>query len=104
MGECGDSVEVFLKVDEGAISEIRVFPDGCLYTMVCASAVSDMARGRGLDQALEIGPEDLEAELGGLPEDHKHCARLAVNTLGEALADYWKKHSSPRTDDSPEKA
>ena len=101
VGQCGDSMEVYLKVAEGGISEIRVFPDGCMHTLACASALSELARGLSPDQALEITPEALEAELGGLPEDHKHCARLAVNTLGEALADYWKKHRPPQQPEPP---
>ena len=92
IGQCGDAVEVYLKVAEGKIADIRVFPEGCAYTVACSSALGQLVSGKDLDQALELGPEELEAELGGLPEDHKHCARLAVNTLGEALADYWKKH------------
>lgn len=61
------------------------------YTLVCASAMSELAKGRNLDQALELEPQDVVAALGGLPQDHLHCARLAVNTLGEAIADYYGK-------------
>jgi nitrogen fixation NifU-like protein len=67
---------------------IKVFPHGCVYTLVCASAMSELAKGRDLDQALELDPEEVVAALGGLPKDHMYCARLAVNTLGEAIADY----------------
>jgi nitrogen fixation NifU-like protein len=91
VGQCGDSVEVSLRIDEGAIADIKVLPRGCVYTLVCASAMSELARGRNLDQALELEPQDVVAALGGLPEDHIHCARLAVNTLGEAVADYYRK-------------
>ena len=52
--------------------------------------MSELAKGRDLDQALELGPEEVVAALGGLPKDHMHCARLAVNTLGEAIADYYR--------------
>jgi len=93
VGQCGDSIEVSLRIERGAIADIRVLPRGCVYTLVCASAMSELARGRNLDQALEIEPQDLVAALGGLPEDHMHCARLAVNTLGEAIADYYKRVS-----------
>jgi nitrogen fixation NifU-like protein len=48
-----------------------------------------------LDHALELEPHDVAGALGGLPEDHLHCARLAVNTLGEAIADYYRKASPP---------
>jgi NifU-like protein involved in Fe-S cluster formation len=61
-----------------------------------------LADGLDLDQALEIQPEDVETELGGLPEDHLHCARLAVNTLGEAIADYYKRRHIVHCSDKPE--
>jgi nitrogen fixation NifU-like protein len=93
VGQCGDSIEVSLRIDNGAISDIRVLPRGCVYTLVCASVMSELVRGRDLDQALEIEPQDIVAALGGLPEDHNHCARLALNTLGEAIADYYRKIS-----------
>jgi nitrogen fixation NifU-like protein len=49
-----------------------------------------LAVGKTLDEALQLQPEDVERELGGLPVDHRHCARLAVNTLGEAIADTYR--------------
>jgi nitrogen fixation protein NifU and related proteins len=93
LGKCGDSIEVSLKIESGAIADIKVLPHGCLYTLVCASAMSELAQGRDLDQALELEPHHVAEALGGLPEDHLHCARLAVNTLGEAIADYYRRAS-----------
>lgn len=92
VGVCGDAIKVALKVENGVISQVRVKPEGCVYTTVCASAVGELALGLDLDRALEITPGDLERALGGLPEDHLHCARLAVNTLGEAIADCYGRH------------
>ena len=93
VGKCGDSIEVSLRLDMGTIADIKVLPHGCLYTLVCASAMSELAKGLDLDQALELEPHDVADALGGLPEDHLHCARLAVNTLGEAIADYYRRAS-----------
>jgi nitrogen fixation NifU-like protein len=97
VGQCGDSVEVMLTVIDQRIADIRCRPRGCAFTIACASAMSELARHRTLEEALEISPQDVEAELGGLPEDHLHCARLAVNTLGEAIADCYRQRapSSP---------
>jgi hypothetical protein len=47
--------------------------------------------GKSLEEALCVSPEAVAAELGGLPEDHMHCASLAVNTLGEAIDDYYRQ-------------
>jgi nitrogen fixation NifU-like protein len=93
VGKYGDSIEGSLRIDLGTIADIKVLPHWCLYTLVCASAVSELAKGRGLDHALELEPHDVADALGGLPEDHLHCARLAVNTLGEAIADCYRKTS-----------
>jgi nitrogen fixation protein NifU and related proteins len=93
IGQCGDSIDVAVRIERGTITDIKVVPHGCVYTLVCASAMSELAKGRDLDQALELAPEEVVAALGGLSEDHMHCARLAVNTLGEALADYYRSVS-----------
>lgn len=98
VGSCGDSLEVTLRVQGTRITEIRCMPCGCAFTIACASAMSEMARSRTLEQALEITPQDIEAELGGLPEDHLHCARLSVNTLGEAVADCYRRQRPPAPD------
>jgi nitrogen fixation protein NifU and related proteins len=90
VGSCGDSIEIGLRLEGETIVEIGHVPRGCAYTVACASAVSMLAVGRSLDSALLLQPEDIECELGGLPEDHRHCARLAVNTLGEAIADAYR--------------
>jgi nitrogen fixation NifU-like protein len=101
VGQCGDSVEVTLKLNGERISDIRHLPRGCAFTIACASAMTELARSRTLEQALEITPQDVEAELVGLPEDHLHCARLAVNTLGEAIADCYRRlHASSHPPDN----
>lgn len=91
VGECGDSIEVSIRVEEGAIAAIGVLPHGCVYTRLCAIALGDLARGRTLEYALELEPGDIADALGKLPGDHMHCARLALNTLHEAIADYYGK-------------
>ena len=55
--------------------------------------MSEPVKGRSLDDALYLEPDAVAAALEGLPEDHMHCARLAVNSLGEAIADYYKNIS-----------
>jgi nitrogen fixation NifU-like protein len=90
VGLCGDVVTVRIRVNGDRIKKIRVIPEGCAYTLVCASAMSGLAEGRSLDEALALEPEEVAEVLGGLPEDHMHCARLAVNALGEAVAEYYR--------------
>jgi len=91
VGVCGDSIEISLSILNQAIVNIGQIPHGCIYTVACGSAVSQLVSGKSLEEALGVTPEAVAAELGGLPEDHMHCASLAVNTLGEAIDDYYRK-------------
>lgn len=100
VGQCGDSIAIDLKVDGDVIRDIKVDPQGCVFTKACASAVSELAKGKELTAALQIEPEDVERVLGGLPEDHMHCARLAVNTLGEAISDVLGRQVKDAADSS----
>lgn len=90
VGSCGDKIQVDLYIDGNVLLEVKCMPQGCVYTQACASAMSMLAAGRTIEQALNIKPEDVAEELEGLPEDHRHCARLAVNTLGDAIAEYYR--------------
>jgi len=101
IGQCGDSIDVALRIDRGIITDIKVVPHGCGCTLVCASAMSELAMGRELAQALELDPQEVVAALGGLPEDHMHCARLAVNTLGEAISDYYRNAANSGSKNRP---
>ena len=95
IGTCGDTLTVQIRVENGVIEEIGCIPRGCLYTVVCASLISELAGGRSLEEALMIQPEHIDKLLGGLPADHQHCARLAVNSLGEAIDDYYQRNGFP---------
>jgi len=92
IGSCGDTLAVQIRVEDGIIEDIGCIPRGCIYTVVCASVMSEMAKGHSLENALALQPEKLDAILGGLPSDHQHCARLAVNSLGEAIDDYYQRN------------
>jgi len=91
VGVCGDAIEVYLSINDQQITDIRYAPRGCIYTVACGSAMSHLAFGRTLEDALKITPENVAKELDGLPDDHMHCASLAVNTLGEAIDDFYQK-------------
>ena len=92
-GSCGDAITIRLQIENSRIVGIQQVPDGCVYTVACASAASALARNLSLENALELQPDQVAAELGGLPEDHLHCARLAVNTLGEAIANHYERRN-----------
>jgi nitrogen fixation NifU-like protein len=95
IGACGDTLAVQIRVSNNIIEEIKCLPNGCIYTVVCASVMAEMAKKRRLEDALALQPEDIDTLLGGLPSDHLHCARLAVNSLGEAIDDYYRRNGFP---------
>ena len=95
-GSCGDTMVMGLKIRDGRIAEIGFLTDGCGPTVACGSVLSQMARSKTLDQALDIAVHRLLKELGGLPDSHLHCARLAVDTLQTAIQNY--QHSGGEHD------
>jgi nitrogen fixation NifU-like protein len=85
-GPCGDTMEMFLRVDGTRIERATFLTDGCGPTVACGSMLTRMARGKRLEEAAAIEATEVIAALDGLPEEHEHCATLAVNTLHEAIA------------------
>ena len=95
-GKCGDAIKIDIYVAGNKIADICQTPYGCAYTIACASTVSCLSKGLRLAQAMALQPEHVAEKLGGLPEDHMHCARLAVNVLGEAISDFLCRHPENR--------
>jgi nitrogen fixation NifU-like protein len=84
-GWCGDTMEIYLRLDGQRIQEITFMTDGCGPSVACGSKLTAMVQGTSLEEARKIKPEDLIAALDGLPEESVHCAELAVSTLQEAM-------------------
>lgn len=85
-GVCGDTVAIYVGLEDNTIARISFVTNGCGPTIACSSALTTMAKGLTIDEALKITGADLVQYLGGLPVEHTHCADLAVNTLKSALA------------------
>lgn len=97
-GDCGDTVEFFIITNRDRLKTISYAVNGCMNTNACANAVIDLAENRTMDEAWEITPEMVSDYLESLPEDHFHCAELAIGAFYLALADAkrnlktgWKK-------------
>jgi nitrogen fixation NifU-like protein len=90
-GPCGDTVEIYLKVDRGKINQVSFMTDGCGATIACGSMITKMVKGKQISEASNITEEDLIKALDGLPEDNEHCAKLLVNTMKVAILDFRKK-------------
>jgi nitrogen fixation NifU-like protein len=87
-GPCGDNIEIWLKVQEGIIKEATFWTDGCGTTIAAGSMITEMARGKTIEEAMRITQQDVLDALGGLPEENIHCALLAANTLKETIENY----------------
>lgn len=94
-GDCGDTVEMYLSVQAGQLRMVTFQISGCLNTYACANTVSYLTEGRMVCDCWQLGPEDVIHFLESLPEDHHHCAELAVGTFYLALADYNRKVREP---------
>lgn len=92
LGSCGDRMQIDLRVHDGKIQEAKFLADGCGATIACGSMITKMACEKTLDEASIITQSELLVALDGLPEDHIHCADLAVMTLREAIIDAIEGH------------
>jgi nitrogen fixation NifU-like protein len=97
-GPCGDTMEIWLRINSGTIVGGNFSTDGCSATIACGSMATEIIKGKDIAQALAITQDDILKALGGLPEDNHHCALLAANTVKAAIMDYlairkepWKK-------------
>lgn len=88
MGSCGDTSNIQVRIRNGRITDAVFEVYGCAATMACSSAACALARGKTPAEVRRSVTAKRVAEvLGGLPEDHEHCAVLAVNTLHGAIED-----------------
>ena len=94
-GPCGDTMEMWLKVDRNIIVKASFTTNRCGTTIASGSMVTEMAKGKSLTEAQRIGQQDVLDALGGLPEESEHCALLASNTLMAAIMDCMAMQKEP---------
>lgn len=82
---CGDVLRLSLKVKSGRIAEIRFKAKGCVPSMACGSALTELVTGRTLADSRSLKRDALIAEVGGLPQASTHAAQLALDALATAL-------------------
>jgi nitrogen fixation NifU-like protein len=82
---CGDVLRLSLKIDSGRVAEIRFKAKGCVPSMACASALTELVAGQTLDEIRALQRDTLIAAVGGLPQASTHAAQLALDTLSAAL-------------------
>jgi nitrogen fixation NifU-like protein len=87
-GPCGDTVEIYLRIRDGRIRDIRYTTDGCMTSHASVSAATEMAREKDVRDCLKINQDSILDHLGGLPDESRHCALLAAITLHKALRNF----------------
>jgi nitrogen fixation NifU-like protein len=87
-GPCGDTMEIYLKINDNKIVDCSFNTDGCGTTIACGSMVTELIKGRDISQVKQINQQAIIDEFGGLPEADQHCALLTSDTLHEAIRNY----------------
>ncbi len=90
---CGDMMTVYIKVKDNRIADIKFKTFGCGAAVATSSMVTELAKGKTLDEAKKITRADVAEHLGGLPPIKMHCSNLAADALHSAIDDYRKKKS-----------
>lgn len=88
---CGDVMRVYIKVKENKIADIKFQTMGCIAAISTSSMVTELAKGKTLEQAKKITNKDVAESLGSLPPIKMHCSNLAANALRKAIENYEKK-------------
>jgi len=90
-GLCGDSMKVYLKVEEGLIKDAKFQAIGCAGAFASGSAVTEMVKGKTLKEVEKITEQDIIKDLEEIPGPKIHCARLAVDALRKSIESYMKR-------------
>lgn len=94
-GDCGDTVEIFLRVKDGRIFQTFFDIDGCINTAACAGTVAVLSENRTMAEAWDISVETIVAYLETLPAEHYHCAELAAGAFFLALSNHMANQRAP---------
>ena len=92
-GSCGDTMQIFLKFKKNKVKEATFLTDGCGSSTVCGSFAAELALGKTPDELAEITGDTILKILGKFPEENRHCAFLAADTLQAALNSYMIKRT-----------
>jgi nitrogen fixation protein NifU and related proteins len=89
---CGDLMKITIKVTDDRIEDIKFRTFGCGAAIATSSMVTEMVKGKTLDEAMDVTNKAVAEALGGLPPVKMHCSNLAADALHRAIEDYRKKH------------
>ncbi len=90
---CGDMMTMYIKVKDNIIDDIKFKTFGCGAAIATSSMTTELAKGKTLEEAMEINRQDVAEALEGLPPVKMHCSNLAADALQDAIKDYLNKKS-----------
>jgi len=88
---CGDMMTFYIKVKDNRLEDVKFKTFGCGAAIAVSSMVSEMAKGKTLEEAMKITPRSVADELEGLPKNKFHCSNLGAQALHKAIQDYLNK-------------
>jgi nitrogen fixation NifU-like protein len=88
---CGDMMTFYIKVNGDTLDDVKFKTFGCGAAIAVSSMISEMAKGRTIEEALKITNKDVADELGGLPSNKMHCSNLGADALHKAIENYFSK-------------
>jgi nitrogen fixation NifU-like protein len=91
---CGDVMRITIRVEDGRIADVKFRTLGCAAAIATSSITTEMAKGKTLQEALEITRKQVADELGGLPAQKMHCSNLAAQGLHKAIEDYLARQEA----------
>jgi nitrogen fixation protein NifU and related proteins len=98
---CGDIMKMFLKIEEGVITDVKFKTFGCGAAIATSSMATELIKGKTLDEALQLTNKAVADALGGLPPVKMHCSVLAEEAVQAAIDDYLKKTTGKGLDLKP---
>ena len=89
--KCGDIMRIFLKIEDGIITDVKFKTFGCGAAIATSSMATEMVKGKSLEEALKLTNKAVAEALDGLPPVKMHCSVLAEEALRSAISDYYKR-------------
>lgn len=99
---CGDMMTFYIKVKDNKLEDVKFQTFGCGSAIAVSSMISEMAKGKSLDDAMRITNKDVADELGGLPKHKLHCSNLGADALHKAI-EYYRSKTEVDKDKTVEK-
>jgi nitrogen fixation NifU-like protein len=90
---CGDIMNVYIKVNDDRLADVKFKTFGCGAAIAVSSMITEMAKGKTLDEAMKISNKDVAEALGGLPPNKLHCSNLGADALHSAIKNYYDRKS-----------